>query len=229
MATAIELITRSLRLIQSYGTGETVDADDSTDALVTLNAMLDEWANEHLMLNVSTLNSIALSALASYTLGPTGSTVTTRPVSVDAGSFVNYSGVDYPLQIITLDQYNEIPVKTLSGLPQFLYFSPGYPDATVTLYPVPTAGMTLKLYSWKPLANIVGLTDDMILPPGYANAIVWNLAEQLANEYGKDIHISIHTRAANTKRKLKRTNYTPILLDIPDVPRGRPFNIQTGY
>lgn len=221
------MIKRALRLIGAYSTGENLGPDESTDGLAALNAMLDGWANEHLMLYAATLNSIALSATATYTIGPTGGTVSPRPVSIDAGSYVTSGAIDYPLQIITLDQYNEIPVKTLSGIPQWLLFKPEYPDASVTLYPVPTSGMTLKLWSYKPLTTFATLTTVMTLPPGYEEAIVFNLAETLAPEFQGDIHVSLHTKAAAAKRKLKRTNFVPIELQVPaSMPRG--FNIYTG-
>lgn len=230
MATALDLITRSLRIIKVYGTGETLSDEEARDGLESLNSMLEDWANEHLMLYAATLNSIVLTpSLATYTIGPTGSTVTPRPVSIDPGTYLEINGISYPLVLVTLDQYNGVTLKTLaSNIPQYIFFNPTFPDAAVTLYPVPSMAATLKLWSWKPLATFANLTDIVTLPPGYKNAIVYNLAEYLAPEFGADIHISVHTKASTLKKKLKRTNFTPMFLDFPiDVPRG--FNIYTGY
>lgn len=230
MATALDLITRALRVIKVYGTGETLSDEEARDGLEALNSMLEDWANEHLMIYAATLNSIALTpAVATYTIGPTGTTVSTRPVSIDPGTYLDLNGVSYPLEIITLDQYNSVTVKTLAtDIPQYIFYNPTFPDATVTLYPVPSSSATLKLWTWKPLSTFTSLTDQVTLPPGYKNAIVYNLAEYLASEFGSDIHISVHTKAATLKKKLKRTNFTPMYLDFPiDVPRVR-FNIYTG-
>ena len=229
MATALDLITRALRVIKVYGTGETVSATEAADGLESLNSMLDDWANEHLMLYAATLNSITLTpSLATYTIGPTGSTVTARPVSIDPGTYLEINGISYPLEIVTLDQYNSVVLKTLnSSIPQYIFYKADFPDASVTLYPVPSVAATLKLWSWKPLSTFAALTDVVTLPPGYKNAIVFNLAEYLAPEFGADIHISVHTKASTLKKKLKRTNFTPMFLDFPiSVPRG--FNIYTG-
>lgn len=229
MATALNLITRALRIIKVYGTGEILSDAEAADGLVSLNAMLEDWANEHLMLYVATLNSITLTpALATYTIGPTGTTVSARPVSIDPGTYLELGGVSYPLELVTLDEYNSVVVKTLaSNIPQYLLYTPNFPDASITLYPVPSAAATLKLWSWKPLATFAALTDVVSLPPGYENAIVYNLAEYLAPEFGADIHISVHAKASTLKKKLKRTNFSPMFLEFPDaVPRG--FNIYTG-
>lgn len=43
MATAIQIIARSLRLIGCADAGQAIDANDAQDALETLNAMLAEW------------------------------------------------------------------------------------------------------------------------------------------------------------------------------------------
>lgn len=231
MATALDLMTRALRIIKVYGTGETLSDAEAADGLVALNAMLEDWANEHLMIYAATLDSITLTpSLATYTIGPTGTTVTTRPVSIDPGTYLDINGISYPLDIVTLDQYNSVTLKTLnSSIPEYIFYNPTFPDASVTLYPVPSVAATLKLWTWKPLSTFSALTDVVTLPPGYTNAIVYNLAEYLAPEFGADIHISVHSKAATLKKKLKRTNFSPMFLDMPiEVPRNGYFNIYTG-
>lgn len=46
MATAIDIITRALRLIGAQAQGETPRADDAQDALLALNAMLQAWEGD---------------------------------------------------------------------------------------------------------------------------------------------------------------------------------------
>lgn len=46
MTTATELITGALRFINSYAPGESLASDDSADALITLNDMLDAWSTD---------------------------------------------------------------------------------------------------------------------------------------------------------------------------------------
>jgi hypothetical protein len=230
--TALDLIKRAYRLIGVYAIGETPSADESQDALAALNAMLGEWANEKLMLYAASLDSITLTpSVGSYTIGPTGTTVSPRPESIDPSTYLDLNGVSYPLDVVTLDQYNSLPVKTLtSNLPEFIWFNPTFPNATLTLYPTPSSAATLKLWSWKPLMEFATLTDVLTLPPGYENAITFNLAEALAPENEIQVPASVHMKAVTSKKKLKRTNFTPQFLEFPAsvVPHNGRFNIYTG-
>ena len=47
MTTALDLITGALRRINSYQVGEPLAAADASDALDTLNDLLDSWSTEH--------------------------------------------------------------------------------------------------------------------------------------------------------------------------------------
>lgn len=232
MATALDMIKRAYRLIGVYSIGETPSSEEANDALTALNAMLDEWANEKLMIYAASLDSITLTpGTAVYTIGPSGGLIAPRPESIDPSSYVEWNGVSYPLALVTLAQYNDIALKTLnSSLPQVLWFNPTYPNATVTLYPVPNLAMTLRLWSWKPLTTFSSLTDVLTLPPGYENAIVHNLAEALAPENEVPVPQSVHMKAVMSKKKLKRTNFEPVLAyfrgDV--LPGNGRFNVYTG-
>jgi hypothetical protein len=52
------------------------------------------------------------------------------------------------------------------------------------LNPVPSAADTLVLYTWQQLSRFAATSDTFDLPPGYARAIRYNLALELAPEYG---------------------------------------------
>lgn len=231
MATALDLIKRAYRLIGVYSIGETPSADETTDGLTALNAMLASWANEKLMTYVSTLDSITLTPnVANYTIGPSGTTISTRPISIDKSSYLEWLGVSYPLTLATLDQYNAIKQKALaSTLPSVLWYKPDLPNGTITLYPVPTLAMTLKLWSWKQITSFANATDVVSLPPGYEDAIAFNLAVMLAPENEVQASQVVGQRATMSKKLLKRTNFEPpqLSFDANVLGQGR-FNIYTG-
>lgn len=58
MATANQIISRSLRLLGVLDAGEALDANDAQDALETLNAMLAEWHEAGIGLPDYSLSSI---------------------------------------------------------------------------------------------------------------------------------------------------------------------------
>lgn len=226
--TAINLIKRAYRLIGVYSIGETPTSDEAVDGLAALNAMLDEWTTEQLMAYAKTLDSIPLTAgLATYTLGATGSIVTIRPDTISETSYIESQGVSYPLDIFTLEEYNALPQKSISAsVPTALWYNPTFPNGTLTVYPVPSAVSTLKLWSIKPV-SYVNLTDEVALPPAYENAITMNLACHLAIEFGVAPNPTLMKKAALAKSKIKRKNYEPSILEV-HYPMRSCFNITTG-
>ena len=103
MTTALDVIKRSMRLLGVYAIGEEPSSSETTDALSVLNSMMGSWANDSLAIYAKTLDSITLSYnVASYTVGPSGSTITTRPTEVSSASYIDYQNVSYPLSIACL-------------------------------------------------------------------------------------------------------------------------------
>lgn len=229
--TAQKIIERTMRLIGVYGIGDTMSAEEGVTGLASLNAMIDEWANEKLLISAASLDVIALQPnVASYTIGPTGGTVSNYPIEIDPASYIQYNSLSYPLEVLTLAEYNALTLKSLSTLiPDSLWYNTTFPNGTVTLYPIPSAVMTLNLWSWKQIASFAGLTSLIALAPGYENAIVYNLCEAIAPEYGAQVSPTIVKLASTTKHKIKRGNFaSPMLSAGVGVSGGGRFNILGG-
>ena len=229
--TAQKIIARAMRLIGVYGVGDTMGAEEGIDGLASLNAMIDEWANEKLMISAASLDVIALQPnVASYTIGPTGGTVSNYPIEIDPASYIQYNSLSYPLEVLTLAEYNALTLKSLSTLiPESLWYNTTFPNGTVTLYPIPSAVMTLNLWSWKQIASFPALTSLIALAPGYENAIVYNLCEALAPEYGVAVPPLVQKLASTSKKKVKRANFVmPMLSAGVGVSSGGRFNILGG-
>lgn len=223
MTTAIDIISRAMRLLGVYSIGEAPSAEESADGLASLNSMLDSWAGQSLFIYAQSVDAIPLtSGQATYTVGPSGSTITTRPVEVLQSSYVDYQGVSYPLVVDTLADYNTIPVKALiAGIPNQIYALMGLPDITVTVWPVPSAAMTLNLWSNKLIQSFASLTDQLVMPPGYERALAFSLAEELAPEYQMTASPDIIKKAMFARKVIKRVNTEIPRLRMPyGIPRG---------
>jgi hypothetical protein len=221
--TALTLIKRALRLLGVYSKGEDPDPDEAQDGLSALNALMGSLANEGLLVHARSLDEIALSAgTASLSVGPSGDTITDRPVKALPESYIELGGVSYPLEVLTLAQYNAIGVKDTQGIPRGIYAQMDMPDATVYLYPVPSEAMTLKLWSEKQIASFGSLTTEVHLPPGYDRMLAFLLAIDLAPEFQTEPPAAVIRGAATARRSLKRTN-----AEVPqlDMPRGVPGNV----
>lgn len=229
--TGLDLVSASLRKIGALASGEDPDSSSSNDALAELNRMIDTWSTQGLLIYSKVRETFTLSGgTSTYSMG-TGATLnTTRPMRiVDAA--ISISGLEYPMRIITVDEYARIRLKSIQGIPGYLYPEGTYPNETLNLYPVPTTDYTLVTYSWKPLASVSALTTVLSFPPGYEDALIYNLALRLAPEYGKPLDQAIIALAESTLGSIKRMNSKPQFLYADNAlvqmgSNGRPMSIQ---
>lgn len=207
MPTALQLIKRSMRLVGALGGGETPTADEQTDGLTALNSMLDAWSVQGLnVYQIAQASYTWSSGQVSQTIGSGGDFAGSRPTHIE-GAFQRESDIDYPINIATEAQYSAIPDKaTQSTIISWIYPDYGFPLVTLRAYPVPSANVTVYLRTWTALQSFSAATTDLAMPPGYEDAVVFNLALQLAPEYQRTPPPHVFRRAATTLRAIKSTN-----------------------
>lgn len=236
---ARELIRRSLMLVGVLGEGENPSSDSANDALQTLNEIVDKWNVESLMI-VNTVNiTIPLNGSKKYTIGPTGDIDTLRPPSGVSLAYYNMPQQDatgpisLPVSLITEGQYNSIALKNLeTSIPYCLYYNQAYPIAEVYPYPISNTGEIILTVSDQFL--VFNSLDDIIdLPSGYVKALRYNLAVELALEYGRAMPDDVKEIAVGTKSFIKSTNGSQkkVILFSDNALRRRSssgFNIYSG-
>lgn len=234
MGTVRDLIKGSLRLIGAVATGETPSADEQSDALSALNDMLDSWSTNKLIVYGITKEKFSLvSGTGSYTIGSSGTFNTSRPMKLETATIedqTNSPYIEFPLQIMSEEQWAEIRVKDmLSTVPTKIFLNDDFPLSTVYLWPAPGAANKLVLYSWKPITSFAAVTTSISFPPGYSRALRYNLAVELAPEYGKSVAPEIAAVASESKANIKRMNIKPHFLycDGDSISKNR-FNILNG-
>lgn len=121
-------------------------------------------------------------------------------------------GIDYPVSIFAVEQYEMIGLKSLNGpWPHGVYYQPSEVLGTLTYWPNPSSG-EMHLFADTILSRFETISDTVILPPGYEMAIRWNLAELLMPEFGKadpTQYAMISKNAVSSKQNIKNTNMTP--------------------
>ena len=234
--TAREMIASSLRLIGVLASGETASANDTNDALSSLNQMLSSWSNENLIVHQKTRDELTLTANdGSYLWGATagaGNLATARPIEVLTASLElqGASPHEIPLKILTQKEYALISLKeTTSTFPQAVFFDGAYPNLGFQVWPVPAAAEHIVFWSLKPL-SILALGTEISYPPGYEKAIRFNLAIDLAPEYGRQVDGLIMQQAMESKAEIKRKNLqTPKLkINVPITGGRNSFDYRTG-
>lgn len=234
MATAGDQIVRALRLLGVIAEGETPSAATSQDALIALNQMIDSWNTERLSV-YSTQDQVFTwpSGQITRTLGPTGDFVGNRPVLLDDATYYRDAGtnVSYGIKFINQDQYNGIAVKTItSTYPQVIFVNMTFPDIEMTVYPRPTRDLEWHFISVRELNQPALLSTNLAFPPGYLRAFVYNLACELAPEFGVEPSPQVQRIAMTSKRNLKRINNPNDVMSMPYgiVANRQRYNIYAG-
>lgn len=234
MATARDLLNDAHRLLNLTASGNTLPEAALQDNLVSLNDMIDSWGTEKLATFTTQEQVFSwLPGRVSQTLGPTGDFVGDRPVLMDdATYFIDpANGVSFGIKIINQQQYDGIAVKTVtSTYPQVMWINTNFPNIDIHLYPVPTKVLEWHFVSAAALSQPATLTTSILFPPGYMRAFRYNLACEIAPEFGVEPSLQVKRIAMTSKRNLKRINNPDDIMSLPYsiVGTRQRFNIFAG-
>lgn len=232
--TAGDQINRALRLLGVLAEGETPTAQMSQDALMAFDQMVDSWNTERLSV-FCTQDQVFTWPSGEYirTLGPSGDFVGNRPVLLDDATYFRDPGtnVSYGIKFINQQQYDGIAVKTVtSTYPQVIFVNMGFPDVTMSIYPRPTRDLEWHFVSVQELDQPAALDTVLHFPPGYLRAFTYNLAMEIAPEFGVEPSPQVQRIAMTSKRNLKRINNPDDVMSMPYaiVATRQRFNIYAG-
>ena len=234
MASAGDQINGALRLLGVLAEGETTSAAASQDCLSALNQMIDSWNTERLMIYNTQDQVFTWPAdEITRTLGPTGDFVGNRPVLLDDSTYYRDPGtnVSFGIKMINQQQYNGIAVKTVtSTYPQVMWINMEHPNISMTIYPKPTRVLEWHFVSVNELAQPATLATDIYMPPGYLRAFRYNLACEIAPEFGVEPSPQVKRIAMTSKRNLKRINNPDDIMSMPYslVATRQRFNVYAG-
>ncbi len=260
MTTVRELLNGAHRLLNLTSSGNVLPEAVYQDNLPALNQMLDSWNTERLSVFCTQDQTYLWPAGERIrTLGPSGDfalilgTQVPDPMSTQDDNLIALDGPDSPVRPILLDdstyfrdpstnvsygirfinqlQYNNIAVKTVqSTYPQVMFVNNTFPNITLTVYPVPNRVLEFHFISVEPLTNPTGLETALLFPPGYLRAFRYNLALELAPEFGVEPATDVRRIAMVSKRDLKRINNPHDVMAMPYsiIARRNRYNIYAG-
>jgi hypothetical protein len=182
MATAQTIVNDALREIGVLAEEETPSADMANNAFRALNRMMESLSNEASFAYVNSQISKVIAGETSFTLGPTGTWVTDRPIEVDTATCI-LNGITYPVKVIDSQEWDSLSYKTSTGsVPEVVYYEPNMPNGTLYLWPI-TTGATLYLRTTSVVNSFASLATILSMPPGYEEALIKNLAVNLHPQY----------------------------------------------
>jgi len=210
MATGQTLVDRAGRLLGIVSSGTSLTSEESADALIAINAMLDSWRNDRLMCYALQDESLTLvDGDSSYTIGSGGQLNTTRPVSIE-GCYCRASDIDYTVRLISFEEWNAIVDKTASSdIPEVAYYEPTMATGTLQVWPVPNTANVLHVTTRVPLTALV-LGTTVSLPPGWEEAIATNGAIAIAPEFQTEPSAAVIKMAKESLKGIKSINSRPV-------------------
>lgn len=228
--TALDLITRALRLINVVASGELPTSDEANDSLAAFREMIDSWNADRL--GVFSINaqdfSLTLGQQA-FTMGPGGNFDTNRPAKIEGmSSILLYSPsnpVEIPMEMYTWQDWQQkVPVKNVDGnFPLVCYDDGGMPLRTLNFWPIPQQQpVNVRIYAWQPLIWPATLQTLLNFPVGYARAFRFNLAVELAAEFSVPIPQQVAAIAVGSLATVKNMNAPDLELvsDLLATPAG---------
>ena len=200
------LIYAAMRTAGILASGETPNANEQSDGLLSLRMMLREWSARNMRLYAQTQVTLSLDGSSTYyTIGPGGDIDTTRPKTIKGGYIRDAYNADTKIVIIDEARYREFVVKSLGGTPQYLWYNPNFPLGELYLWPIGSG--TAYIDCLMPFTEPSILEDSVDLPPEYEEAIKWNLALRFSAEYGREPSALVAALASNSLRNIESKNF----------------------
>ena len=221
MANATQIIDRAYTLSGIKASGEPLSPEDAQYALDALNAMLDSWNTQGYF--SPTVNEIVTTVSGlPVTIGPAMMINVDRPVTVLGGSFIRINNVDYPIEWVTREQYNEISVKNVAApFASIGFYDQNFPTGNIYFWPYPPSGAELHLQLPFQLEVFSDLSTDYVLIPGYLKAMQYSLAEELAIGV-RQIDPAIARQAMIARKAIRRTNVSVPVMSLTS-SAGSPY------
>lgn len=166
---ALDIIRDAYERCNRLSPSEVLSDDDIAFGLRRLNLLVDELSASNVFLYKDVLTSAVNTGNITLAAGAWASIPVGTPI-VSATS----SGV--ALKQITMQQYNELLVASITGAPS--YYAHNGTD-TVYLYPQPN-GQTIKLQTREGLQGFADYLTDYVLLAGYESALGAALAVRIA-------------------------------------------------
>ena len=219
-----------MRLVKKLRVGQSATDDQLNSGLGFLNELLESWNLDGSMIYEQSRDIHTLTGGRNpHTIGKAfdgggaGDIDIPRPVNIQEASIITAEGSEYPIDPTSKERYQEISTKdTGSDISTRFWYEREWPLGKIHLYPVPSSGVQLVLYTWQPLPSGLGLDDRLSLPPGYMRALRFNLAIELAADYGIIVSPLIAKGARESKAAVARANSNELAFITPD-PTILPF------
>lgn len=180
MPTAQDIVKEALRKIGVVAIDEDMTADQGADGLRALQRFLSSLQNREVEFYRDATINITLTTALSYAVSGVPKAV--RNARVVRGA------IETPMTEMTRQEYDDLPVKTSTGFPTTFYYDRDRLAGTIYIWPPLAAanGEILRLTVETKVTTPAALSDTVDIPEEWEDAVVYGLADRLADDYGVD-------------------------------------------
>ena len=185
--TLTNLVNAALRKLGVLPTGASLvaGAPQLTDALDTVNNLLDNWGADKLMAISVFINGYALQPnTGTYLIGPGQTFNVARPAAIEAAAVNLQNGITMPVRVLNAKEWADLPDRSAyAHLVEYLFYDRALTIGKVFVSPVPIVAANLELTTWLQISKFGDFTTDNPIQPGYARLLELATAIELAPEY----------------------------------------------
>jgi hypothetical protein len=173
MSIVRDVISDAYREIHVLGYEDAADGPMMKLGVRKLNEMLHAWQADGFNLWTVDSLTVTLTTALSYTLAE-------RPVRVHSARLVR-SGVETPMNLWTRQEYDDLPVKTSTGVPTNAYFDMQRAATVMYIWPAlaTAAGETVKITFEREVTEAALQNGTLDVPIEFRKAVVKGLAVDL--------------------------------------------------
>ncbi len=202
-----------------------ISNSEGVEGLDCLNALLDSWRNEKLMV-WGTLRQVypLVPGQEAYLIGPGAADFDqVRPVKIDRASTLLLNNppnpIEFAIAVWTVSEWQSILLKSVpSTVTLGLYYDTSNPAVgTIHFWPIPQVANDVVLYLWQVIPQFGDMGTGVEFPPGYAIAIQYGLAEELWGRSTRSVLkpeqvARLAAKAKEYKGKVKSLNMQPLYM-----------------
>jgi hypothetical protein len=179
-----QVITAALRKLAVLPSGGVANGTQINDAQDSLNALVKTLQADGMplwKLSSQTFNTVA--GTNTYAVGPSQTINCPKPLRILQAEIVPVNGTNFPMNVYTRFDFNELPTAT-QGMPVDFYYQPGRTTGTFKVWPTPDNAYSITFSFHSPFEDMTGSTNDFDFPSEWMTPLIYMLAWMLAPEYG---------------------------------------------
>ncbi len=182
--TALEIIKAARMKIGIHASEEPLADHEAVEGRRTLNMMLKAWQADGVTATFETEGQFnTVHGQSAYSFA-SGGDFTTVPINITDVRIAR-GGADLSMAELSREEYLAIPLKTTQGYPIQWFYDRQRENGSLYVWPAPdsTAG-TLKFTYIRRIMDMDSNTNNIDLPQEWYEAVIYNLADRFAEDYG---------------------------------------------